>query len=583
MRWWLGGWFAVAIAADVSGDAAAPEVPEAYRRSVDLIERSYMYPSGVTPTALLGAAADGAELGIDWLYTDVDGGHVALRHANGRVLGEVSADGWADLPAALYGMEALIDQAGISYGKVDLRLTLLAGMTTVLDDYSRFLAGDKLDSFDTRLKGTLVGIGVSLRRVGSTISITEVTEDGPAAQAGVLPGDVLVRIAGVRTTNLPIKEASRLIRGAAGTQLALDVARGDEALSFTLTRQPIVIENVAHEVLDGDVGYVRIDNVSQQTVRNMARALGDLRAKGALDRGLVLDLRGNTGGSMKESAGVVDQLVRAGLVITTVGRDGHPVPDLIARLDTRADGAEPDVPLVVLVDPQTASGAEIIAGALQELGRAVLIGRRTFGKGQVQKIYPLDEGLSFKMTVAEYHLAHERPVAGVGVQPDVHVGYVSIADDAVRVAGWDPERERVAWRDILPAVSVTGEDDDGANDDVELELARRAVLRTTSGAREHVLGAVLGAASELRVEQEDRLRRAMEARGLDWTPSPGDGAAPERERRRRRKGRPRRRSRGSAAPSRARRGHARRPRRTACGRPRAAFLPRRIPLRHPTP
>lgn len=516
------GWLALALAA-----AEEPvEVPSPYRRSVELIERSYMYPEGVTPQALLGAAAEGAELGIDWLYTDVDGGHVVLRHANGRAIGEVSVEDWAGLPAALYGMESQIDAAGIGYGKVDLRLTVLSGMTTVLDDYSRFLAGDKLDSFDTRLKGTLVGIGATMRRVEDKITVVELVEDGPAARVGMRPGDVLVRIADVRTTNLPLKEAVRLIRGEAGTQLTIDVLRDGAPLSFVMAREAIIIENVAHEVLEGDVGYIRIDNVSQQTVRNMARALADLRGRGALDRGLVLDLRGNTGGSMKESAGVVDQLVRAGLVITTVGPDGRPIPDLIARLDTRADGNEPDVPLVVLVDPATASGAEIIAGSLQELGRAVLVGRRTFGKGQVQKVYTLDEGLSFKMTVAEYRLAHERPVAGVGIQPDVHVGHISVGTDATRISGWDPEREKVPWSAILPAVAVTTEGATG-NQDVERELARQAVLRTTSGAREHVLAAVTEVAAELRGAQEQRLQEAMVARGIDWAPSPGDGAAPE--------------------------------------------------------
>lgn len=507
----------------------AEDVPSPFRRSVDLIEHAYMYPEGIEPETLLAAAARSLERAVDWLYVDIEGARVTLKHADGREIGVVGVTGWEDLPLALWQMQLIVEQTGIDAGKADLRLTLLAGLTTELDNYSRMLAGDKLESFDTRIKGTLVGIGCTMRRTDEHIVITDLVPSGPAARAGIQVGDVVDRVDGMSTLNLPLKEATRRIRGAAGTAVVLDVLRADKPLRFTLARESIIIDNVAHQVLDGGIGYVRIDNVSQQTVYNLERALDDLSAKGALGQGLVLDLRGNTGGSMKESAAAVDALVRSGVLLTTRGRDGGPVPDLVARMDAHADGDEPDVAMIVLVDERTASGAEIISGSLQELGRAVLVGQRTFGKGQVQKIYTLDDGLSFKMTVAEYQLANDRPVAGVGVQPDVHVGHYTIAPDAMRISGWDLERERVAAAEIVPATHLFAAPGEPPAPvvDVTLELARRALVHTTGNTREALSAALATQAALVKQEEGLRLAAAMVARGLDWTSAPGEGSAPE--------------------------------------------------------
>src|SRR5262249_10167246 len=149
---------------------------------------------------------------------------------------------------------------------------------------------------------------------------------------------------------------------------------------------------------------------SQQTVENLRAAMAELDRAGALDAGLVIDLRGNTGGSMKESASVADLFLGEGLLLRTQGSDGGRVQNLQAEMFATRAGTEPDIPLVVVVDDRTASGSEILAGALLELGRAALIGTRTFGKGTVQKVYNLGPDVRFKLTVARYILANDREI-----------------------------------------------------------------------------------------------------------------------------------------------------------------------------
>jgi hypothetical protein len=270
------------------------------------------------------------------------------------------------------------------------------------------------------------------------------------------------------------------------------------------------------------VGYVYIDHVSQRTVENLKAALADLEARGALQHGLVIDLRGNTGGSMKESANAADVFLTAGLLLRTVGRDGTRVQNLQAEMYAHDDGTEPDVPLVVVVDDRTASGSEILAGSLLELDRAALIGTRTYGKGTVQKVYPLGTDLQFKMTVARYLLANDRSISGVepggpddGLVPDVTVGQIRVEPGELRYVGWDDALDRAAWDHIVPEVR-TGDGDE----DLPVELARRAVLQATGIARADVLDALSREAEVARLEQTQRLVDALSARSIDWSPAP---------------------------------------------------------------
>jgi len=494
----------------------------AYDRAVDLIGRLYLYPKDVTAAALLDGAAQGLADSVDWLLVDTDGNAVYLRHGSGKALGEVSVANMQTLPDALRSLERVVTESGYDLHGVDVRMQILEGMTRALDRYSRVLEGERLQRFDTRLEGTLVGIGATLRQDQGSLVVQDLVPEGPAARGGLRPGDVITRIDGVNTLNMPLEEATRRVRGEAGSKVVLSIRRGKEALERTLTRAEVVIANVRQRVLEGGIAYVQITHFSQRTVENLTGALATLRDEGALSRGIVLDLRGNTGGSMKEAARSADAFVQDGLLLRTAGPDGGQVQNLQARMDAVDEGTEPPVPIVVLMDRRTASGSEILAGALLQLDRAALLGTRSYGKGTVQKIYNLDDDARLKLTVAQYLLAGDRSIATSGLVPDVALADVVLDDLGMHYQGWGLAQTGADRDHVVPVVvehaGWRGTENAGA--DVPVELARRALLRAKGPSRAQAVEAVRAVAPEIRTEQEAHLVAAIEARGIDWSPPP---------------------------------------------------------------
>lgn len=507
--------------------------PEAYAEAVRLVDSLYLRPDEVDAPAMLRGAASGLADDVHWLLVDAEGDTVYLRHGDGTRIGSLSVASTETLPEALTALEELVRGSGFDVGDVDVRLAILQGMTDALDRYSTVLSGDRLDRFDVRLKGTLVGVGLGLRIERDQLVVTSVDEGGPAGRGGVQPGDLLIRIDGVSTVNMPIREASRRIRGKAGSPVVLTLQRGGARPEVTLVREELVVPNVEHRVLDGKVGYVRITHFSQRTDENLRAELALLAEAGALDKGLIVDLRRNTGGSMKDSARSADQFVHEGLLLRTAGPDGGRVRNLQSRMDAQSVGDEPDIPVVVLMDRRTASGSEIMAGALVELDRAALVGSRSFGKGTVQKVYPIDPAARLKLTVARYLLAHGRTIDEGGLLPDVSLADVVLDGDGVRFSRYTERDTGAEWDAVVPVVvereSWRGEG--RRSGDVRLELARRAVLAADGPHRGAVVASLNSAAREIRAEQQAHLVAALEARGLDWsvTDAPEGGGPPAAE------------------------------------------------------
>ncbi len=501
---------------------------KAYDRAVDLVARLYLYPEDLRVEALLHGAAAGLADEVPWLLVEPQGNAVFLRHGDGREIGEVSVASLATLPDALRALERLVVESGHALDGVDARLQILTGMTRGLDRYSRVLEGEGLERFDVRLKGTLVGIGATLRIQEGQLRIVDLVPDGPAAQVGILSGDVVDRIDGVSTVNMPLREATRRIRGDDGSVIALVVRRGEQVLELAFPRAEVVVANVYERALEDGVGYVRITHFSQRTVENLTAALATLAASGGMARGLVIDLRGNTGGSMKEAARSADQFLTEGMLLRTAGPNGGQVQNLQGRMDAVAAGDEPPVPIVVLMDRRTASGSEILAGALLQLDRAVLIGTRSYGKGTVQKIYNLDEEARLKLTVAQYLLAGDRSIADGGLPPDAALAQIELDGLGVHYEGWGLSVAGRSREEIIPVVRERygwrGIEDPPT--DVALELARRAVIGSAGPGRADVLASLIEAIPTLRAEQEGHLIAALEARGLDWSPAEASDARP---------------------------------------------------------
>lgn len=509
----------------------AAEADGSYGSAVRLIDRLYLQPDTIDEAKLLQAAAEGLSEDLHWLIVESSGSSVKLNHGNGSDIGTLTVGSMETLPAALEDLQDLVQGSGYDVGDTDVRLSLLSGLTGALDRYSRVMAGDPLDRFNKRLKGIFVGVGAYMRIGDDRLVVSSLTTGGPAELGGLRVGDKITRIDDRSTVNMPVSEATRRLSGEQGTQVRIRVFHpGDtEESELVLTRDIVIVKNVTHDTLEGNIGYVAISHVSQKTVHNLVQALAELRAKDALSRGLVIDLRGNTGGSMKEAARSADEFLTEGLLLKTVGPDGGRVQNLQAEMTAVVGGHEPDTPIVILVDDRTASGSEIMAGALLELDRAALVGTRTYGKGTVQKIYNLDDETRLKLTVAQYILANDRKISDVGIVPDVVVGGIELDGYGVRFHDWDESVQRTSWADIVPSVRERygWRGQSVPEFDLPLEIARLAVAATRGSKRADVLASLKATAEQLRTEQEGHLVSALEHHDINWSPADEPGAQVE--------------------------------------------------------
>ncbi|MEP6942697.1 MAG: S41 family peptidase [Betaproteobacteria bacterium] len=308
------------------------------------------------------------------------------------------------------------------------------GMVHGLDPHSDFLDADAFKELQISTQGKFGGLGIEVGVEDGIIKVVSPIEDTPAFRAGIKAGDLIVKIDDTVTRGLPLSKAVEKMRGKPGTQIVLTVARKDVDLpmTFTLTREIINFRSVRAKLVEPGYGYLRIVQFQERTGEDMAKALRDLYKQGELT-GLVLDLRSDPGGLLNVSVGVASAfLPQDALVVYTDGR----TPDARMRLSaTKGDylrGRGEDylrdlpaslkrVPMVVLVDGGTASASEIVAGALQDHKRAVVMGAQTFGKGSVQTILPLGPNTGLKLTTARYYTPSGRSIQAKGIEPDIAV------------------------------------------------------------------------------------------------------------------------------------------------------------------
>ena len=332
-----------------------------------------------------------------------------------------------------------VDHDELVYGAIK-------GMLETLDPHTSFLKPDQYREMKIDTQGEFGGVGieVDLRPVSSSdsasgarehlLTIMSAIEGTPAYRAGLQTGDIIVKIDDVATRSMHMEDAVQKMRGKKGAPVTLTIERpgkpwpdgSTKPRTMTLVRELIKIDNVVAKTLEPGYGYVRLKQFSENTDRDLATALEKIEKDAPSGKilGLVLDLRNNPGGLLDQAVRVADEFIESGLIVRTEGKDGRVIDEERAH----ARGTRSGFPMIVLVNGGSASASEIVAGALQDHGRAAIMGTQTFGKGSVQTVIELDDGSALKLTIARYFTPSGRSIQERGITPDMTVEQVKMAD-----------------------------------------------------------------------------------------------------------------------------------------------------------
>jgi len=347
--------------------------------------------------------------------------------------------------------------------EVDDRTLLNAainGMLSELDPHSSYLPANEYKKLDDSAHGRYSGIGIDVGIQDHKIVIRKVIMPSPADRGGINPGDIITAIDGNPVRGRLLHEAIDEIHGEPGSTVAITVMPpGGKERKVELVREYVNIPTLSFKLLDQQYGYFRVSFFHKNSAVNLAESLESIRQDGIVLRGMILDLRNNPGGVLQPAVEMADGFLNKGLIVSTRGRNAT------MQLEFRASEGEwlPGVPLIVLVDRGSASASEVLAGALQDHGRALIVGERTFGKGSVQSILPLRNGSGIKLTTARYYTPSGRSIQAEGIRPDLVVETVKIVDtNDQRIREADLDRHLNNDTDvkaIIPDVSVGAEED----------------------------------------------------------------------------------------------------------------------------
>jgi carboxyl-terminal processing protease len=302
----------------------------------------------------------------------------------------------------------------------DLVYGAIKGMLETLDPHSAFMPPNMYKEMQEETKGRFEGLGIEITTKDGILTVVSPIEDTPAFKAGILAGDQILKIEGESTKNLTLMDSVRRLRGPKGTKVTITIMREGftKPKDFALTRDVIPIRSVRSELLEKQYGYIRLSQFQEKTESEFDKALKALDgdSKGSM-KGLILDLRNNPGGLLDQAVKVADRFIDSGLIVSMEGRR----EDQKMKFYAHAQGTIPRYPLVVLVNGGSASASEIVAGAIQDHGRGILVGTQTFGKGSVQTIFPLKDGSGLRLTTAKYFTPSGRSIQAKGIIPDIIV------------------------------------------------------------------------------------------------------------------------------------------------------------------
>ncbi|MEW6333127.1 MAG: S41 family peptidase [Thermodesulfobacteriota bacterium] len=352
------------------------------------------------------------------------------------------------------------------------------GMIKSLDPHSSFMTPDMYKDLEVETRGSFGGLGIEITILKDVLTVVSPIEDTPAYKAGIQAGDQIIRIDGKSTKDITITEAVKKLRGPRDTQVTITIMREGlpKPKDYVITRSIIKIRSVRTNIYDDQIGYIRIVSFQERTVDDVKKALRDIEAKVRPLKGLVIDMRNNPGGLLNQSVEVSDLFLKSGGIVSTRGRS----KGMESKSAAKDDGDEPTCPIVVLVNEGTASAAEIVSGALQDNGRAVILGTKTFGKGSVQTVIPLEGGAALKLTTARYYTPSGRSIQAEGITPDIIVKPSQPAPE--KEAAKDPAedhllRERDLKGHIKSPRETEGKPEEANKDKEGQALARDSQLK----------------------------------------------------------------------------------------------------------
>jgi carboxyl-terminal processing protease len=396
--------------------------PEVFAEVTRVVESSFWDVNKLSPQLLLKGAFEGVDADLRRQGGTIGyKGEQVLVSLSGysRAIDLSSIDSYAEMIQAfvdIYGF--LLQNQGLNGHSTNWEYRAIEGMVKSLDGNSAFMPPHEFREMQEETRGSFGGIGIRIGVEDGQVMVVEPMEGTPASKAGLKQGDRIVKIDGQSTQGLTLQEAVRRMRGPVGSRVVLSIVRrgGADAEDVPLMRAKIDLKTVESQLLDGNIGYLKIRGFHETTLQEMERALQRLTQQKI--GGLILDLRNNPGGLLSQSVKVCNLFVDEGfIVVSTEGR----VRNQNSRFMANGGGQYRQYPLIVLINSGSASGSEIVAGALQDLQKATIIGTKSYGKGSVQTIFPLQDGSGLRLTTAHYFTPSGRNIDHVGILPDIEL------------------------------------------------------------------------------------------------------------------------------------------------------------------
>ena len=300
------------------------------------------------------------------------------------------------------------------------------GMLEGLDPHSTYLDGDSYKDLQEGTSGEFGGLGIEVGMENGFVKVISPIDDTPAYKAGIKAGDLIIKLDDRSVKGMSLNDAVDIMRGKPGDPITLTIIRenAEKPLIITIVRDIIKIKSVRFETLEPGFGYLRISSFQSHTVEGLRQAIDQLKKDNSEKlKGVILDLRNNPGGILNAAVGVSDMFLNKGMIVYTEGR----IKNSKLKFNAKPNAKLPDVPLIVLVNGGSASASEIVAGALQDHGRGIIMGEKTFGKGSVQTVLPMNNNAALKLTTARYYTPNGRSIQASGIIPDIIIDKVKIS------------------------------------------------------------------------------------------------------------------------------------------------------------